>query len=111
MLQTSLLLNKTETPIFLSVVCSLVPKAIFPTFIGQSHVWVTILRYNILTPTHPHPTPQKSQIGHRFIKMLFLKIFISKKKKKMNNFTLFLAIYYDCLVKARGGSVYYDIIF
>ena len=37
MLQTSLLLmkslNKTETPIFLSVVCSLFPKAIFLTFI------------------------------------------------------------------------------
>ena len=39
MLQTSLLLmkslNKTETPIFLSVVCSLFPKAIFLTFIGR----------------------------------------------------------------------------
>ena len=39
MLQTSLLimksLNKTETPIFLSVVCSLFPKAIFLTFIIQ----------------------------------------------------------------------------
>ena len=37
MLQTSLLLmkslNKTETPIFLSIVCSLFPKAIFLTFI------------------------------------------------------------------------------
>ena len=37
MLQTSYLLmksvNKTETPIFLSVVCSLFPKAIFLTFI------------------------------------------------------------------------------
>ena len=37
MLQTSLLLmkslNKTKTPIFLSVVCSLFPKAIFLTFI------------------------------------------------------------------------------
>ena len=37
MLQTSLLLmkrlNKTETPIFLSAVCSLFPKAIFLTFI------------------------------------------------------------------------------
>ena len=37
MLQTSLLLmkslNKTETPIFLSVMCSLFPKAIFLTFI------------------------------------------------------------------------------
>ena len=40
MLQTSLLfmksLNKTETPIFLSVVCSLSPKAIFLTFIITS---------------------------------------------------------------------------
>ena len=39
MLQTSLLLmkslNKTDTPIFLSVVCSLFPKAIFLTFIIQ----------------------------------------------------------------------------
>ena len=39
-LQTSLLLmkslNKTETPIFLSVVCSLFPKAIFLTFISKS---------------------------------------------------------------------------
>ena len=37
MLQTSFLLmeslNKTETPIFLSVVCSLFPKTIFLTFI------------------------------------------------------------------------------
>ena len=37
MLQTSLLfmksLNKTETPIFLPVVCSLFPKAIFFRFI------------------------------------------------------------------------------
>ena len=37
MLQTSLLLmkslNKTETPIFLSVVCSLFPTTIFLTFI------------------------------------------------------------------------------
>ena len=37
MLQTSLLLmkslNNTETPIFLSVMCSLFPKAIFFTFI------------------------------------------------------------------------------
>ena len=37
MLQTSLLLmkilNKTETPISLSVVCDLFPKAIFLTFI------------------------------------------------------------------------------
>ena len=40
MLQTSLLLmkglNKTETPIFLSVVCSLFPKAIFLMFILQT---------------------------------------------------------------------------
>ena len=28
-------LNKTETPIFLSVVCSLFPKAIFLTFIDR----------------------------------------------------------------------------
>ena len=42
MLQTSLplmkSLNKTETPIFLSVVCSLFPKAIFLTFISTSHI-------------------------------------------------------------------------
>ena len=40
MLQTPLLLlkslNKTETPIFLSVVCSLFLKAIFLTFILQT---------------------------------------------------------------------------
>ena len=45
MLQTSLLLmkslNKTETPIFLSVVCSLFPKAIFLTFIGLLVGWYT----------------------------------------------------------------------
>ena len=39
MLQTSLLLvgslNKTETPIFLSIVCSLFPKAIFLTLINM----------------------------------------------------------------------------
>ena len=42
MLQTSLLLmkslNKTETPIFLFVVCSLFPKAIFLTFIHLDSV-------------------------------------------------------------------------
>ena len=42
MLQTSLLLmkslNKTETPIFLSVLCSLFPKAIFLTIIEC--IWV-----------------------------------------------------------------------
>ena len=41
MLQTSLLLmkslNRTETPIFLSVVCSLFPKAIFFTFIVSNY--------------------------------------------------------------------------
>ena len=50
MLQTSLLLmkslNKTETPIFLSVVCSLFPKAIFLTFIGTcidiKEIWFRI---------------------------------------------------------------------
>ena len=43
MLQTSLLLmkspNKTETPIFLSVLCSLFPKAIFFTFILLHCSW------------------------------------------------------------------------
>ena len=42
MLQTSLVLmkslNKTETPIFLSVVCSLFPKAIFLTFISYFRI-------------------------------------------------------------------------
>ena len=42
MLQTSLLLmkslNKTEIPIFLSVVCSLFPRAIFLTFIRFQNV-------------------------------------------------------------------------
>ena len=42
MLQTSFLfmksLNKTETSIFLSVVCSLFPKAIFLTFIGSRYL-------------------------------------------------------------------------
>ena len=41
MLQTSSLLmkslSKTKTPIFLSVVCSLFPKAIFLTFIRYFH--------------------------------------------------------------------------
>ena len=44
MLQTSLLLmkrlNKTETPIFLSVVCSIFPKAIFLTFIILKLIWI-----------------------------------------------------------------------
>ena len=43
MLQTSLLLmkslNKTETPTFLSVVCSLFPKAMFFTFILLHCSW------------------------------------------------------------------------
>ena len=45
MLQTSLLLmkslSKTETPIFLSVVCSLFPKAIFLTFILED--WMNLI--------------------------------------------------------------------
>ena len=59
MLQTSLLLmkrlNKTETPIFLSVVCSLFPKVIFLTFILHR----TVYKHNIYriraseTQTHP----------------------------------------------------------
>ena len=47
MLQTSLLLmkslNETETPIFLSVVCSLFPKAIFLTFILRIHTNTIVL--------------------------------------------------------------------
>ena len=47
MLQTSLLLmkslNKTETPIFLSIVCSLFPKAIFLTFIVLLLVLVSLV--------------------------------------------------------------------
>ena len=35
-------LNKTETPIFLSVVCSLFPKAIFLMFIGKEEYLVII---------------------------------------------------------------------
>ena len=46
MLQTSLVLmkslNKTETPSFLSVVCSLFPKAIFLTFIEIYSLVVTL---------------------------------------------------------------------
>ena len=42
MLRTSLMLmkslNETETPIFLSVVCSLFPKAVFLTFILQGSI-------------------------------------------------------------------------
>ena len=41
MLQTSLLLlkslNKTKTPIFLSVVCSLFPKAFFYVYLPRKH--------------------------------------------------------------------------
>ena len=58
MLQTSLLLmkglNKTETPIFLSVVCSLFPKAIFLTFIiyryvstAVIHIMTSVLLYDM----------------------------------------------------------------
>ena len=49
MLQASLLLmkslNKTETPIFLSVVCSLFPKAIFSTFINNVNKIFYIARH------------------------------------------------------------------
>ena len=57
MLQTSLLLmkslNKTETPIFLSVVCSLFPRAIFLTFILYviyllNNSWMTLNPSNSL---------------------------------------------------------------
>ena len=37
-------LNKTETPIFLSVVCSLFPKAIFLTFIFIQ-IMVSIIQF------------------------------------------------------------------
>ena len=45
-------LNKTETPIFLSVVCSLFPKAIFLTFISTSflkHCRQTLIITNTVT--------------------------------------------------------------
>ena len=50
-LQTSLLLmkslNKTETPIFLSVVCSVFPKAIFLTFIAyRGHLKIDLYKIN-----------------------------------------------------------------
>ena len=55
MLQTSLLLmkslNKTETPIFLSVVCSLFPKTIFLTFIvlrSGLWTWLAKLAYQVM---------------------------------------------------------------
>ena len=67
MLQTSLLLmkslNKTEIPLFLSVVCSLFPKAIFLTFIlllqklywssfqGQTHISAILGKYFSYFPT------------------------------------------------------------
>ena len=51
MLQTSLLLmkslNKTETPIFLSIVCSLFPKAIFLTFIIYIFIPLSSEKYKI----------------------------------------------------------------
>ena len=49
MLQTSLLLmkslNKTETPIFLSVVCSLFPKAIFLTFFCYEYTYLLLTSF------------------------------------------------------------------
>ena len=82
--------------------------------IFSDHLWLPVLiqgRINILwcyilTPTTTYPS--KSQIGCHFIKMLF---FFVGFHVKMNHFTLFLAMYYDCLVKVRGGSIYYGIIF
>ena len=51
MLQTSLLLmkslNKTETPIFLSVLCSLFPKAIVLTFISMKKIKQKIEKFII----------------------------------------------------------------
>ena len=71
--------------------------------------WVNILSYNILT--HPSPSPPlsyplKSQIGRHLMKMFLWRIHDNR-----NCFTLLLAIYYDCLVKVMGGSIYYGIIF
>ena len=46
-------LNKTETPIFLSVVCSLFPKAIFFTFIElRGVVFIFLVTKQIQTPHH-----------------------------------------------------------
>ena len=58
MLQISLLLmkclNKTETPIFLSVVCSLFPNAIFLTFVVAKIVLIENYRGPPCPKYHVH---------------------------------------------------------
>ena len=40
---------------------------------------------------------------------MFCSVFFFRFHGKRNYYTLFLAMYYDCLVKVRGGSVYYGL--
>ena len=52
-------LNKTETPIFLSVVCSLFPKAIFMTFIN---IWMSNVKFHVAQ--HSNLERRVSQISN-----------------------------------------------
>ena len=61
--------------------------------------------YNILTL--PLPSLKKSNRTSFYENVLFFLGFHNKR----NHLTLFLAIYYDCLVKVLSGPIYYVIIF
>ena len=65
-----------------------------------------IMVYYFDTPPHfnsPPPNPQKSN-GYV---ILWKRIFVLGLQDKRNHFILFLTIYSDCRVKARGESIYY----
>ena len=66
-------------------------------------VKANILQYNILTL----PLPSLKTLN----RMSFYENIFFRFCGKRNYYTLFLTMYYDCLVKVRGGSIYNGIIF
>ena len=84
MLQTSLLLmkslNKIETPIFLSIVCSVFPKAIFLTFIKTNG---NVSKLTIKNIKYQPFRCKIISVNGQFISLLLhlMKIYLFKRKQ------------------------------
>ena len=70
-------LNKTETPIFLSVVGSLFPKAIFLTFIKGGHNYIGMFSWYTATTT---TTTKMTSIAWKVVSNLRAPVNILKKE-------------------------------